>query len=130
MYLRSENRAASLRTPYIRSTASPNHPALHQIPTQMILVANFDKIDDVESKSELASGKPLLEIYNPVLQPWSGKVVAVSEFYEIADEFQRSLDQAHLRSWLAVGFFTLVFFWSCPLSCFAGARQSTANAGT
>lgn len=74
------------------------------------MVANFNKIDDIESSAERASGKPLLAIYNPILQPWSGKVVAVSEVYEIADEFQHSLDQVRLRSWLAVAFFTLTFF--------------------
>ncbi|MBB3236224.1 signal transduction histidine kinase [Phyllobacterium endophyticum] len=74
------------------------------------MVANFGKVEDLESETERASGKPLLEIYNPVLQPWSGKVVAVSEFYEIADEFQHSLDQARLLSWLAVASFTLAFF--------------------
>jgi signal transduction histidine kinase len=86
------------------------------------MVANFNNIDDVESKAELASGKPLLEIYNPVLQPWSGKVVAVSEFYEIADEFQHSLDQARLRSWLAVAFFTLAFFLVLSVIVFRGSK--------
>lgn len=92
------------------------------------MVASFDKIDDVESNAERASGKPLLEIYNPVLQPWSGKVVAVSEFYEIADEFKYSLDQVRLRSWLAVTIFMLTFSWSYQPSCSAGAGQSTARA--
>jgi signal transduction histidine kinase len=86
------------------------------------MVANFNKIDDAESKTELASGKPLLEIYNPILQPWSGKVVAVSEFYEIADEFQDSLDQARLRSWLAVAFFTLAFFLVLSAIVFRGSK--------
>jgi signal transduction histidine kinase len=86
------------------------------------MVANFNKIDDIESKAELESGKPLLEIYNPVLQPWSGKVVAVSEFYEIADEFQHSLDQARLRSWLAVASFTLAFFLVLSAIVFRGSK--------
>ncbi|MDR6633046.1 signal transduction histidine kinase [Phyllobacterium sp. 1468] len=86
------------------------------------MVANFNNIDDVESEAERASGKPLLEIYNPVLQPWSGKVVAVSEFYEIADEFQHSLDQARLRSWLAVAFFTLAFFLVLSAIVFRGSK--------
>jgi signal transduction histidine kinase len=86
------------------------------------MVANFNNVDDVESEAERASGKPLLEIYNPVLQPWSGKVVAVSEFYEIADEFQHSLDQARLRSWLAVAFFTLAFFLVLSVIVFRGSK--------
>lgn len=86
------------------------------------MVANFDKIDDVESDAERASGKPLLEIYNPVLQPWSGKVVAVTEFYEIADDFQHSLDQVRLRSWLAVTIFMLTFFLVLSAIVFRGSR--------
>ncbi|WP_271894290.1 sensor histidine kinase [Candidatus Phyllobacterium onerii] len=86
------------------------------------MVANFNQIDDVESEAERASGKPLLEIYNPVLQPWSGKVVAVSEFYEIADEFQHSLDEARLRSWLAVALFTMAFFLVLSAIVFRGSR--------
>jgi signal transduction histidine kinase len=86
------------------------------------MVANFNQIDDPESKAERTSGKPLLEIYNPVLQPWSGQVVAVSEFYEIADEFQDSLDQARLRSWLAVFFFILAFFLVLSVIVFRGSK--------
>jgi len=86
------------------------------------MVANFDKIDDVESDAERASGKPLLEIYNPILQPWSGKVVAVSEFYEIADEFQHSLDRVRLGSWLGVAFFTLTFFLVLSAIVLRGSR--------
>lgn len=86
------------------------------------MVANFNEIDDAESSAERASGKPLLEIYNPILQPWSGKVVAVSEFYEIADEFQHSLDQVRLRSWLAVVLFTLAFFLVLSAIVFRGSK--------
>lgn len=86
------------------------------------MVANFNEIDDLESSAERASGKPLLEIYNPILQPWSGKVVAVSEFYEIADEFQHSLDQVRLRSWLAVVLFTLAFFLVLSAIVFRGSK--------
>jgi signal transduction histidine kinase len=74
------------------------------------LVAEFDKLDDPEDQKEKASGKPLLEIYNPILQPWSGKVVGVAEFYEIADGFERSLQQARIKSWLAVAGSILIFF--------------------
>ncbi len=74
------------------------------------LVANFDAVDDPESEAEIESGLPLLEIYNPVLQPWSGEVVAVSEFYEVAPDFRASLRRAVLWSWVAVILMTLGFF--------------------
>jgi signal transduction histidine kinase len=74
------------------------------------MVAEFDHVDDEESGAERQSGQPLLEIYNPVLQPWSGEVVAVSEFYEVATDFETSLNHARLRSWAAVAAVTAGFF--------------------
>ena len=71
------------------------------------VVAEFDELDDAESQEEKAARVPLLEIYNPVREPWSGEVVAVSEFYEIADDFQRTLGSALLSSWLIVAAATL-----------------------
>ncbi|PZM16402.1 sensor histidine kinase [Rhizobium tubonense] len=85
------------------------------------MVAEFDKLDDPEDQEEKASGKPLLEIYNPVLQPWSGKVVAVAEFYEIADGFQHSLQKARTRSWLAVAGSTLIFFLALSIIVLRGS---------
>ncbi len=74
------------------------------------MAAQFNQLDDPEDETERLSGKPLLKIYNPVLQPWSGQVVAVSEFYEVANDFEHSLNQARLRTWVAVAAFTLTFF--------------------
>jgi signal transduction histidine kinase len=74
------------------------------------MVAEFDHVDDEESVAERQSGQPLLEIYNPVLQPWSGEVVAVSEFYEMASDLEMSLNHARLRSWAAVAAVTAGFF--------------------
>ena len=74
------------------------------------VVAEFDHLDDDESASEKATGLPLLEIYNPVREPWSGQVVAVSEFYEIADEFRATLNAARTSSWLFVAGMTLAIF--------------------
>ncbi|MFA1625412.1 sensor histidine kinase [Rhizobium mongolense] len=86
------------------------------------MAAQFNELDDVEDKVERLAGEPLLEIYNPVLQPWSGQVVAVSEFYEIANDFQHSLSQARLHTWLAVAGFTLVFFATLSAIVLRGSR--------
>lgn len=66
------------------------------------VVAEFNSLDAVERQELKTTSAPLLEIYNPIREPWSGKVVAVSEFYEIADDFQASLDSALWSSWLVV----------------------------
>ncbi len=71
------------------------------------VVAEFNELDEAESQDEKAAGVPLLEIYNPVREPWSGEVVAVSEFYENADDFQTTLASALLSSWLIVAGATL-----------------------
>jgi signal transduction histidine kinase len=91
------------------------------------LVAKFDQVDDVESKAERESGQPLLEIYVPVLQPWSGDVVAVSEFYEVASDLERTLFFARLWAWLAVACATLVFFLILSAIVFRGSRMITAH---
>ncbi|MDW6020942.1 sensor histidine kinase [Mesorhizobium sp. BAC0120] len=89
------------------------------------MVAEFNQVDDIESKRERESGQMLLEIYNPVLQPWSGEVVAVSEFYEIATDFERSLLWARVWSWLAVAAATLGFFLVLSAIVFRGSRTIT-----
>ncbi|MEJ1177422.1 sensor histidine kinase [Agrobacterium sp. CMT1] len=86
------------------------------------MTARFNRIDGVGSDAERDSEKPLLQIYNPVLQPWSGKVVAVSEFFEVADEFEWSLKQARLLSWLAVAAFTTIFFGLLSIIVLRGSR--------
>jgi signal transduction histidine kinase len=87
------------------------------------MVAEYDNVDDVGSENERESGMPLLEVYNPVLQPWSGDVVAVLEFYEIATDFQHSLSHARLQSWLAVVAFTMTFFTILSALVFRGSRM-------
>lgn len=68
------------------------------------VVAQYNNLDDdAESQDEqrTATG-PLLEIYNPVREPWSGEVVAVSEIYEVAEDFETTLNVALWQSWLVV----------------------------
>ena len=93
------------------------------------LVANFDAVDDPESEAEIESGQPLLEIYNPVLQPWSGEVVAVSEFYEVAPDFRATCGGRWCRSWLAVvpDDARLLPAALRPSSCAAAARSTAQS---
>ena len=74
------------------------------------IVAQFNDFDEVERAAEGATGLPLLEIYNPVLQPWSGEVVAVSEFYEVATDLAKELMYAKILGWSAVATIVLSFF--------------------
>jgi signal transduction histidine kinase len=67
------------------------------------VVAELDELADEESARERATGLPLLEIYSPIREPWSGNVVAVLEFYEVASDIEARLATARLESWLVVG---------------------------
>lgn len=91
------------------------------------LVANYELASDPESAEERILGKPLMEIYNPVLQPWSGQAVAVLEFYETAEGLKDSLARARLRSWLAVASVTAIFFLILSALVFRGSRTIEAQ---
>lgn len=66
------------------------------------VMVKYNRLEDEEDDKERAMGVPLLEIYNPVREPWSGEVVAVTEFYELSGDFEESLHSALLWSWLVV----------------------------
>jgi len=44
----------------------------------------------------------LLEVYSPLRANWSGRVIAVVEFYEKADQLDAALVRARQQSWIAV----------------------------
>jgi len=90
-----------------------------------LLIGHFDEVDDEESTVERATGEPLLEIYNPVLQPWSGQVVAVAEFYERAGELQQSLGRARAVSWIVVALVTIGIFSLLSFIVFKAGKTIT-----
>lgn len=74
------------------------------------VVAEYDRADDSESGFERSAALPLLEIHSPIRQPWTGEVIAVSEFQEHVPDFAHALQVARLRGWMAVGVVTLGLF--------------------
>ena len=52
------------------------------------VMVKYNRLEDEEDEKERSLGVPLLEIYNPVREPWSGEVVAVTEFYELSGDFE------------------------------------------
>lgn len=64
--------------------------------------AEFERLDEEENKRERESGLPLLEIYSPIREPWSGNIIAIAEFYEAAQDLRSELNEAQLHSWLVV----------------------------
>lgn len=65
--------------------------------------AEFEDLVDAEDALQAALEVPLLEIYSPVRELWSGEIIAVAEFYELGDELAGDLARARRMSWLAVG---------------------------
>lgn len=72
------------------------------------VVAEFDELDDEENVSERSLGMSLLEIYSPVREADSGRIIAVVEFYQLADSFANQLAWAQLEGVLMVGGLSLL----------------------
>jgi signal transduction histidine kinase len=71
------------------------------------VVAEFDDLEQEENQFDRQAGVPLLEIYSPIREPWSGRIIAVAEFYENATGLQQALRKVRLQSWLVVGIVSL-----------------------
>lgn len=60
------------------------------------LVAEIEELDHEESDYERQLGVPLLEVYTPIRDPWTGRILGVAEFYENATVLRETLNQATL----------------------------------
>lgn len=83
----------------------------------------FDALEGEEANLERESGRALLEIYSPVIEPWSGRVMAVAEFYELADGLKAELTTTSRNSWLVVGGVALAMFLALYGIVARGSRQ-------
>lgn len=82
----------------------------HFTPTENLVLAwsgevraDFNDIGDEEDVAERALGLALLEIYAPIREFKTGRVIAVAEFYEVATQLQRDLVYARRLAWGIVG---------------------------
>ncbi len=64
--------------------------------------ADFEDTKDAEDVAENALGVPLLEVYSPIREIATGRIIAVAEFYEVATQLKADLIQARLTTWAAV----------------------------
>jgi signal transduction histidine kinase len=67
------------------------------------VAASFDELNEEENEGEQQIGVPLLEIYAPIRQQHSDRIIAVAEFYERADQLERDIFEAKLDGWLIIG---------------------------
>ncbi len=63
---------------------------------------SYRDLNDTENAAEAAMGIPLLEVYSPIREIWTGRVIAVAEFYERADQLASDITDARRKSWLIV----------------------------
>ncbi len=71
------------------------------------VIPELDILGDEGDEIEQQMAIPLLEIYTPIRDFSSGKVIAVVEIYEQAGPLQQSLREARLRSWSIICLVTL-----------------------
>ncbi|TYO88862.1 sensor histidine kinase [Oceanicella actignis] len=72
--------------------------------------ADLQELRDDEDAGEKALNIPLLEIYSPIREDWSGRIIAVAEFYERSEKLAADLAAARRNSWIAVGAAMLTIF--------------------
>lgn len=94
---------------------------------QGLLHADFDQLDDEEDAQERHSGLPLLEIYSPVRSTETGEILAVSEFYSVAEELNSDLLYAKLQSWLLLAGVGTMMFLSLSSIAVRGSRTIDAQ---
>jgi signal transduction histidine kinase len=64
--------------------------------------AEYQDLNDLEDEAEKALGVPLLEIYSPVRDVATGRIIAVAEFYEGVPQLEEELIAAWRSSYLVV----------------------------
>ena len=64
-----------------------------------VVAAEFDHLNEPEHAAERATGLPLLEIYVPIRQSYTDRVIAVVEFYEKAERLRADIFRSKLESW-------------------------------
>src|SRR5262249_34500955 len=67
------------------------------------LVAQLDDLGDDENEYERSLGMHLLEIYAPLRQSGTDRIIAVAEFYEIRDELRAEVLGIRLQTYAVVG---------------------------
>lgn len=89
-----------------------NHPSLvgKTFPAEDLVeawsghvVANISNLSDEEHAEERKLYQRLLEIYVPIRQTGTHKIIAIAEFYQTADTIEAEIAQAQRQSWLAIG---------------------------
>lgn len=79
------------------------------------VVTDLEDLSQEENEFERNLNVPLYEIYAPLREFHSGKIIAVGEFYEKAESLEQEINRVRQQVWLVVGaatlaMLTLLFF--------------------
>jgi len=79
------------------------------------VVTDLEDLDQEENEFERKLNVPLYEIYAPLREFTTGKIIAVGEFYEMAASLEEEINRVRQQVWLVVGaatlaMLTLLFF--------------------
>lgn len=93
------------------------------------VVAEFDDLSDEENEAERRLKMSLLEVYSPIHAIGSDKVIAVAEFYEVADGLKADLLSVRLKTWRVVGLVCLGMIATLFIIVHQGNRTIVAQSG-
>lgn len=66
-------------------------------------VTEWGELDEAENSYERSLGIPLYEIYAPLREFGTGRIIAVGEFYELAEVLEQEINQVRREVWVIVG---------------------------
>ncbi|WP_088360654.1 sensor histidine kinase [Rhodomicrobium vannielii] len=67
------------------------------------VTADYGNLGDEESAPIRAADEPILEIYAPIRETGSNRIIALAEAYEITPTLPQELASARIGSWMVVG---------------------------
>lgn len=67
------------------------------------IVAEFDDLNDAENEAEKLIGRALLEVYSPIHQHGTNRVIAVAELYQFGDTLREDIAKTRWNTFLVVG---------------------------
>jgi signal transduction histidine kinase len=91
------------------------------------ITPEFDHLSDEENHVERGLQTPLLEIYSPIREARTDRIIAVAEFYQRADGLARELLKAQLEGYAVVGGLSLLMLCALIGIVRQGSRTITSQ---
>src|SRR5262249_10194505 len=66
------------------------------------IAVEFDDLDDEDEAQVKSLNVPVLEVYAPLREQGTGRIIAAAETYEIANDLRREMFVSQLMTWLAI----------------------------